>query len=77
MADQTTLDAVVVTRNKTNEGQNPVLLALFNSDGTAKTLANPVAYQADSVATTAAGIVTDFNLLLAKLRTAGVMLPSA
>ena len=29
--------------------------------------------QADSVATTASGVVTDFNALLAKLRTAGIL----
>ena len=29
--------------------------------------------QVDSVATTASGIVTDFNALLAKLRTAGIL----
>lgn len=29
--------------------------------------------QADSVATDAAGVVTDFNALLAKLRTAGIL----
>lgn len=33
------------------------------------------AAQADSVATDAAGIVTDFNALLAKLRTAGILAP--
>lgn len=31
--------------------------------------------QADSTATTVAGLVTDFNALLAKLRTAGVLAP--
>ena len=32
---------------------------------------------ADSVATTAEGLVTDFNALLAKLRAAGVIAPNA
>ena len=31
------------------------------------------AYQADSVATTVEGLVTDFNALLAKLKAAGLM----
>lgn len=33
----------------------------------------PAAAQADSVATDVAGLVTDFNALLAKLRAAGIM----
>jgi len=33
----------------------------------------PVAFQADSVATTIAGLVVDFNELLAKLKAAGLM----
>lgn len=33
----------------------------------------PAANQADSVATDAAGLVADFNALLAKLRAAGLM----
>lgn len=36
----------------------------------------PAAAQADSVATDAAGVVTDFNALLAKLRAAGIMASS-
>ncbi|EBV1532032.1 hypothetical protein DNY80_24405 [Salmonella enterica subsp. enterica serovar Kentucky] len=31
--------------------------------------------QADSTATTVAGLVSDFNALLAKLRTAGILAP--
>lgn len=33
----------------------------------------PSAFQADSAATDIAGLVTDFNALLAKLRAAGIM----
>lgn len=33
----------------------------------------PAAFQADSTATTIAGLVVDFNALLAKLRAAGLM----
>jgi hypothetical protein len=36
--------------------------------------ANKVAAQADSTATDVAGLKTDFNALLAKLRTAGILL---
>ena len=40
---------------------------------TSKLTANKVATQANSTATDVAGLVTDFNALLAKLKTAGVM----
>ena len=39
-------------------------------------LFTPAAFQADSTATTIAGLVTDFNSLLAKLKTAGLMEPT-
>lgn len=39
--------------------------------------ATPAAYQADSTATTVAGLKDDFNALLAKLRTAGVIAADA
>ena len=39
-------------------------------------LFTPVAFQADSTATTIAGLVTDFNSLLAKLKAAGLMEPT-
>lgn len=36
----------------------------------------PVAFQADSTATTIAGLVVDFNTLLTKLKDAGIMAQS-
>ena len=39
-------------------------------------LFTPAAFQADSTATTIAGLVTDFNSLLAKLKAAGHMEPT-
>ena len=39
-------------------------------------LLTPAAFQADSTATTIAGLVTDFNSLLAKLKAAGFMEPT-
>lgn len=45
-----------------------------NASATVKGLVNAAATQAASVATDAAGIVTDFNALLAKLKTAGIVL---
>jgi len=38
------------------------------------TVLTPAAAQADSVASTVAGVVVDFNALLVKLRAAGLML---
>ena len=42
-------------------------------DSTAENAASPLPYQADSTATTVAALKEDFNALLAKLRTAGLM----
>ena len=39
--------------------------------------ATPAAYQADSTATTVAGLKDDFNALLSKLRTAGIIAAEA
>ena len=39
-------------------------------------LFTPAAFQADSTATTIAGLVTDLNLLLAKLKVSGLMEPT-
>ncbi len=39
-------------------------------------LFTPAAFQADSTATTIAGMVADFNSLLAKLKAAGLMEPT-
>ena len=39
-------------------------------------LFTPAAFQADSTATTIAGLVADFNLLLAKLKATGLMEPT-
>lgn len=44
-----------------------------NATTTTKGIVNQAAAQANSTATDAAGIVTDFNALLAKLRTAGIL----
>lgn len=55
--------------------KNQVTSQIFLVDASGNALA-PVkkqAAQADSVASTVAGLVTDFNALLAKLRAAGVI----
>ena len=46
-----------------------------NATTSVKGLVNQAAAQANSTATDVAGLVTDFNALLAKLRTAGVLAP--
>lgn len=48
-------------------------LILINAAGSPVTTVVKQAAQADSVATTVAGLVTDFNALLAKLRSAGIL----
>ena len=48
-------------------------LILINPDGSAASTVKKQAAQADSTATDVAGLKTDFNALLAKLRLAGVI----
>lgn len=48
---------------------------IANATTGAKGLVSQAAAQANSTATDVAGLVTDFNALLAKLRTAGVLAP--
>ncbi len=50
-------------------GGTPAAAATTTTAGVVK----QVAAQADSTATTIAGLVSDFNALLAKLRTAGIL----
>lgn len=75
MGNQNTEQAIVATQTSFDRNQKVTQLALFKADGSPKTLADPAAAQVNSVATTVGGIVTDFNALLAKLRTAGILLP--
>lgn len=71
-ADQTVKKAVAVS-GSTNANQKPIKIVLVDLSG------NPVqplvkqAAQADSTATDVAGLKADFNSLLAKLRSAGVI----
>ena len=71
--------AVLVTTQTTPKpGQHLTKLALFNADGTPFSV--PVAptfpkaaFQASSTAVDIAGVVSDFNALLTKLKAAGLM----
>lgn len=68
-ANLTALNATQLTT-----GTVPVA-RLANATTSARGVVLQAAAQANSTATDAAGIVTDFNALLAKLRTAGVLAP--
>ena len=56
-----------------NKNQTGLRVVLFNQDGTAAGTVTKAAAQANSTATDVPGLVADFNALLAKLRTAGVI----
>jgi hypothetical protein len=62
---------VVTGTPPTNQVQSQAFLV--DAAGNALTPVKKQAAQADSVATTVGGLVTDFNALLAKLRTAGIL----
>lgn len=48
-------------------------LVLYKADGTPYPIPTKAAAQADSTASDVTGLKTDFNALLAKLRTAGIL----
>lgn len=65
----------VIITSMTKPGPNVALrpFALFGPDGLPLTAGKKMPTQADSAASTVAGLVTDFNALLAKLKAAGLM----
>lgn len=63
---------VVPTATMTNT-QTAGKVALFNPDGSVASTVKKQAAQANSTATDVAGVVTDLNALLVKLRAAGVI----
>lgn len=81
MGSQSVLQAVVIAQEAVTRHSTPVQLALFNEDGTAWSPlasdaladAEPAAFQADTVAVDLAALKVDFNALLDKLQTAGLM----
>ncbi len=75
MSFQTVEQATLVSQSAVNSTQVVTQLALFKADGTPKVIPNPAAAQADTTAVDLAALKVDFNALLAKLRTAGVLLP--
>ena len=62
------IEAVLSVAEQVNAG-GATVPATTSTAGVVK----QAAVQADSVATDVAGLVTDFNALLAKLRTAGIL----
>lgn len=78
MSKATVTQAIVVSAGTTNRRSAPLRLALFKADGTAFTplLAAQATHQAASVAADVATLKTDFNTLLTKLQTAGIMAAS-
>lgn len=73
MAPQAPLRAVINAGVNPNTKQAPVDIILTHPDGTAVSSVKKQAAQVDSTATDVAGLKTDFNALLAKLRLAGVI----
>lgn len=65
------LQAKDATELPAGVGDGTLVAATTSTAGIVK----QAAAQADSTATTVAGLVTDFNALLAKLRTAGLLAP--
>lgn len=76
MQKQTPVQAIVIDKEAMDKTTSPLLLALFNSDGSKLEIPEafelePAEAQADSEATTVEELVDDFNALLAKFRAAG------
>lgn len=65
--------ATVVSQATIAKSQAPVQIALFKSDGTPYPIITKMPLQADTVAADLAALKVDFNLLLGKLKTAGLM----
>ncbi|WP_197046174.1 head fiber protein [Mycobacterium tuberculosis] len=75
--DNKTFSASAITSGTFAAARIPSLpqsqITNLTTDLAAKLTASKAAAQADSTATDVAGLVTDFNALLAKLRTAGIL----
>ena len=69
-------NATVVAATSPDEGNEPVKISLFTSDGDPLTVGAQMPLQADIVAADLAALKVDFNLLLGKLKTAGLMASS-
>lgn len=72
---QPPMQAIIVPGKSRSSKTDAFPLVLLKADGTpySPLLATKAAAQVDSTATDVAGLKTDFNGLLAKLRTAGLL----
>lgn len=70
---KTVVQARVVAQAAPKQGQETMELSLFGSDGTPRVVTKQAAAQADTTAADLTALKVDFNALLAKLRTAGVI----
>jgi hypothetical protein len=75
MTSQVSATKAVVSTGILTNNHTPLNVVLYNEDGSRAGTVKTAAAQADSVAATVGALVTDFNALLAKLRTAGVIAP--
>jgi hypothetical protein len=75
MADQTPVNGVVLNGKSRQQNQAPMLLILTDANGVPTPTFTPAAAQANSTAPDVATLVANFNSLLAKLRTAGIIAP--
>lgn len=73
MTKKTGVNGFVVPRSTPSEKVTSMEISLFDTAGAPVTIPKPAAAQANSTATDTAGMVTDFNALLAKLRSAGLL----
>lgn len=69
-------NAFVTQADEPDGGNEPVQLSVFDEDGAPLVIPTQAAAQADTVAADLAALKVDFNALLAKLRTAGVIASS-
>lgn len=73
MPNQQSIRAVVNSGTAPSANQGALQLSLTNADGSLASTVKPQTKPADSTASTVAALVTDFNALLALLKTAGVL----
>jgi hypothetical protein len=73
MGNMARTQAVVISGAAQKNQHTSLELVLVNPDGTAAGTVKKAAAQADTTAVDIAAMRVDFNLLLAKLRTAGVI----
>lgn len=76
MSNGTPVQGIAVAGGTAKKNQYTQSVVLLKSDGTPADLLTKAAAQADTTAADLAALKVDFNALLAKLRTAGVIASS-